>query len=90
MHTSQAETLALNTLAFLARDADALLRFLTLSGLEIEDLRERAGEPELLAALLDFVLADEALLTAFAADEKINPQAVRAARRALPGAPEES
>ena len=58
MHRSEAETLALKVLAFLARDADALARFLALSGLELEDLRARAADPELLAAVVDFVLAD--------------------------------
>jgi len=89
MQRSQAETLALKTLAFLARDADRLLRFLTLCGLQIEDLRARAAEPELLAGVLDFLLADEALLAEFATGENLDPRAVRAARRALPGAPAE-
>ena len=89
MHRSEAETLALKTLAFLARDADGLLRFLTLSGIEIEDLRARAAEPEVLAGVLDFLLADDALLNAFATQENVDLQTVYAARRALPGAPEE-
>jgi hypothetical protein len=89
MRRSEAETLALKTLAFLARDAEGLLRFLALSGLQIEDLRTRAGEPELLGGVLDFLLADDALLAGFARGENLDPQAVRAARRALPGAPPE-
>ena len=90
MRTSDAETWALKALGFLAADADALLRFLSLSGLEIEDLRERAGEPELLAAVLDFLLADDALLSAFAATYGLDIKVVNAARRALPGATPES
>jgi hypothetical protein len=86
MQRSDAETLALKALAFLAREADALLRFLTLSGLGIGDLRARAGDPELLAAVIDFLLADDALLTSFAESEGIDSNVVHAARRALPGA----
>lgn len=86
MQRSNAETLALQALTFLAADGDALLRFLTQSGLELEDLRARAGEAELLAAVLDFLLGDDALLTAFTTGEGIAPQSVHTARRALPGA----
>jgi hypothetical protein len=89
MRSSEAETLALKALAFFARDADALLRFLTLSGLTIEDLRVRAGEPELLAGVLDFLLAEETLLAQFAAAENVGLDLVHAARRALPGAAQE-
>ena len=41
---------------------------------------------EVLAAVLDFMLADEGLLRGFAAAEGIDPKRVHAARRALPGA----
>ena len=86
MPGSSAETLALRALAQLAGETDILLRFLALSGLEIDDLRARAGEPEVLGAVLDFILADDGLLRSFAAAEEIDPKRVHAARRALPGA----
>jgi len=86
MRRSDAETLALKMLAFLARDAEALARFLVLSGLEIEDLRSRAADPELLGAVADFLLADDALLTTFAEEEALAPATIHAVRRALPGA----
>jgi hypothetical protein len=86
MRTADAETLALKALGFLARDTDALLRLLTLSGLELDDLRERAGDPELLAAVVDFLLSDDALLGRFAEEEGLRTEEIHAARRALPGA----
>jgi len=86
MASSSAETLALRALTHLAGEADVLRRFLALSGLEIDDLRERAGEPKVLAAVLDFMLADDGLLRGFTAAEGIDPKRVHAARRALPGA----
>src|SRR4051812_48837371 len=61
MHRSTAETLALKGLGHLAADGEALVRFLRVSGLEIADLRSRAGHPELLAAVLDFLLSDDKL-----------------------------
>jgi len=85
MRRSEAETLGLKVLAFLARDGDVLARFLVLSGIEIEDLRARAGDPELLGAVVDFLLGDDALLTAFAEEEALAPATIHAIRRALPG-----
>jgi NAD(P)-dependent dehydrogenase (short-subunit alcohol dehydrogenase family) len=86
MHFSIAETLALRALAHLAADGDGLVRFLTLSGLELDDLRARAGDPELLAGVVDFLCSDEKLCTEFLAAENIDSQMLHAARRALPGA----
>jgi len=81
--------LALKVLAFLAGEDEALGRFLNLSGIHPQDLRERVSDPLLLAAVLDFLLADDPLLTAFAQGEGIDPKVVHQARRALPGpAPE--
>ena len=88
MHASAAETLALKALAHLAVDGDALVRFLTISGLELDDLRGRAADPELLAAVTDFVLSDDSLCAAFCAAADLDPAMLHAARRALPGAQE--
>jgi hypothetical protein len=79
------ELVALAALGFLAAEPDRLVRFLALSGLALEDLRERAGEPALLAAVLDHLLADESLLFVFAEAESLHPSEVAAARRKLPG-----
>ena len=44
----------MKVLAFLAGEDEALGRFLTLSGIHPQDLRERVDDPLLLAAVLDF------------------------------------
>ena len=80
-----AEVIALQALAFLAADSGRLERFLALSGLDGATLRARAGEPELLAAVLDHVLGDESLLFVFCETGNLPPDAPRQARRALPG-----
>ncbi len=85
MDRSAAETLALRALAWLAGDADALGHFLAGSGLGPAELRRRAAEPETLAAVLDFLLADEARLTAFCAAAGLKPAQPGQARRELPG-----
>jgi hypothetical protein len=85
MNQQSAETLALKGLAFLANDATALERFLALTGTTGPELRERAEDPEFLAALLDFLMSDEPLLTAFCEVEGLDAQTLHSARRALPG-----
>jgi hypothetical protein len=85
MKPQNAEILALKGLAFLANDAVALERFLALTGTTGAELRDRAEEPEFLAALLDFLMTDEPLLTAFCEAEGFDAQTLHSARRALPG-----
>jgi hypothetical protein len=85
MKPQNAEVLALKGLAFLVNDAAALERFLSVSGTTGPELRGRAEEPEFLAALLDFLMTDEPLLTAFCEAESLDAQTLHSARRALPG-----
>lgn len=80
------ELIGIQALGFLAGEAERLHRFLALTGVLPEDLRRRAGEPELLAAVLDHVLADETLLFLFADSAGLHPSEVADARRSLPGA----
>ena len=90
MERSAAETFALKALAFLAGEAESLGRFLALSGLDPQDLRERVDDPLLLAAVLDFLLQDDELLSAFAQREGMDAKIIHTARRALPGAAPET
>ena len=80
------EVIALQALGFLAGEPVRLERFLALTGIDVETLRRRAGEPELLAGVLDHVLGDESLLFLFCEAAGLDPAAPRAARRGLPGA----
>lgn len=88
MHPIEAETLALKALSYLAHSPEDLDRFVTLSGVAPADLRARADDPEILAAVLDFVLTDDGRVTGFCEDAGIDPRELHAARRALPGAHE--
>ncbi|MGQ0741950.1 MAG: DUF3572 domain-containing protein [Alphaproteobacteria bacterium] len=85
MQRNEAETLALKGLGWLAGDPETLLRFLDASGLEANDLRERAADPELLAAVMDYILADDALTAAFGESESLDAQQLHRARLLLPG-----
>jgi hypothetical protein len=79
----QAEMLAIGALSFLAAEPEALTRFLRLTGLDPERLRDAAAEPGFLAGLLDYLLANEALLVDYARDAGIAPEAIARARAAL-------
>ena len=79
----EAEILAIGALAFLAERPEALAGFLQLTGLNPADLRNAAGESGFLAGLLDYVLANEALLVDYAADAGIAPEEIARARARL-------
>jgi hypothetical protein len=80
-----AESLAIQSLTFLAGDPERLGRFLALSGIGPERIRIAAAEPGFLAGVLDHLMADEALLRAFADAARIDPADVAGARQALSG-----
>lgn len=85
MKREAAEALALRALGWLAAEPDRIGAFLAASGAGPTELRARAAEPEFLGFVLDFLLADEAALLAFAADSGLPPEAAGRARAALPG-----
>jgi hypothetical protein len=85
MERVQAETVAAEALAWLAGDDERLLAFLGQTGAGIDDLRARVSDAEFLGFVLDFLIADEAALTAFAAEAGLAPDAPLRARMALPG-----
>jgi hypothetical protein len=80
-----ARSLAVGALAFIAADSDRLNRFLSLTGLGPDNLRTAAADPAFLGSVLDYLVADEALLVEFAADAGLKPEAVARAHAALGG-----
>lgn len=81
-----AETTALKALAFLAEIPGAMERFMAISGADAAVIRERAGDAEFLAAAMDFLLSDDALLAAFCGREALDFRTLHLVRHALPGA----
>ena len=75
--------LALAALAATLGDERRAQRFLDLTGIGTEELRGRAGEPGLLAALLRFLESYEPDLMAVAAAIDVKPQALVEARQQL-------
>jgi hypothetical protein len=85
MTVQRAEAMGLDALIFLAEDEARIGRFLALSGTGPDELRRAAGEPAMLAAVLDFLLADESLLLVFANSKGHAPEDVWPAQALLAG-----
>ncbi len=79
-----AEALAIRALGFVAADPELLPRFLAITGIEAQSIRQAAREPGFLAGVLQFILAHEPTLMRFSEESGIPPQQVSAALRALP------
>lgn len=71
-----AEAIAAQGLAFLAQEPAQLSRFLSLTGLAPAEIRARAGAPEFLAAVLEYLLGDESLLLVFAERASVAPETI--------------
>jgi len=81
-----AETVALNVLGFLAESPQAMERLMTQSGLDLSTIRKRAPDRDFLAAVVDFLMANEELLKDFCESRRIDPKTVRLAAHRLGGA----
>ena len=81
--TNDAATLALRALAATIADQRLAERFLSLSGVTPPELRQLAGDPKLLNALLLFLESHEPDLVAIAERIGAKPDQLVAARIAL-------
>ncbi|HEY0112404.1 MAG TPA: DUF3572 domain-containing protein [Allosphingosinicella sp.] len=81
--TNDPETLALSALGWALAEEARAQRLLALTGLTPADLRERLGDPRLLAAVLGFLEAHEPDLLAAADALKVAPMELVEARRRL-------
>ena len=74
---------ALAALAATLGDERRARRFLELTGIGTDELRRRAGEPALLAALIRFLEAHEPDLLSVSGQIGLTPEALVAARHSL-------
>jgi hypothetical protein len=81
--TNDAEALALAALAATLTDERRAQRFLDLTGLSPDGIRERLGERSLLAAVLAFLESHEPDMVDVAEAIGARPQALLAARQEL-------
>lgn len=82
-----AEAVAIQALSFIAREPERLGRFLAVTGIGPAEIRTASREPGFLAGVLEYLISDEALLTAFAADAGLRPDDPAKAHAALGGTP---
>jgi hypothetical protein len=82
-----AEAIALQGLTFLAEDEARMLRFLNFTGLELGEVRARAGTRELSLAVLEHLAGDESLLLVFAASRGVAAESVGRAISLLDAVP---
>ncbi len=75
-HAKTAKSSRVAALGFLAAESGAAVAISRASGLGPHNLRAAAADPGFLAAVLDYLLADEPLLIAFAADQGIGARSV--------------
>lgn len=78
-----AEMVALEALTFLAGSATDLARFVENSGIAPDELRARAEEPAVLAAVLAFLLSDDERLLAFCSEHGLEPKHIHMAQHML-------
>ena len=87
MTPAAAQDLSGRLLVWLAGDHDRIAGFLAATGLDPAGLRGRIDDPGLHLAILDHLMADEALLGAACRDLELPPDAPGRAQIALGGGP---
>ena len=83
LDAEKAEALAASALGTIAEEPARLSRFITDTGLAPADLMARAGERDVLIAVLEHVVGDESLLLVVAATHRVKPDEVMAALAVL-------
>jgi hypothetical protein len=81
----KAETLALQALEWLVGNDELLPVFLGSTGAGLDDLRAGATDPDFMGSVLDFLLMDDAWVTAFCDAHTLPYDQLMQARAALPG-----
>ncbi|HRE60762.1 MAG TPA: DUF3572 family protein [Micropepsaceae bacterium] len=80
-----AEALAIEAIAFILADDDLIPRFLSATGVDPADLRERLGDSEVLAAAFNFLMSEEATARRFAEEHRLSPEQMQLVLARLTG-----
>lgn len=83
--TDQAEIIAIQALGWLSNQDDLMMTFLGATGSGLDDVRNRAADPEFLASVMDFILMDDTWITDFCDAQSMPYDAIQHIRMALPG-----
>lgn len=85
----QAQAIALQALTFLADDPTRMAHFLSVSGLNPDDLRQALTQPDFQAGVLTHIVSDEQLLLVFTSSQGLQPETVMKAQVLLAGRAQE-
>lgn len=85
MTRERAEIISLTVLGWLAGDEDALTGFLAVSGADMATLRSGADNPDLLLAVTEYLLSQDALAQRFCETTETPPHDLHQARHMLGG-----
>jgi Protein of unknown function (DUF3572) len=83
MARERAQEIAVEGLLHIASDPETLGRFLAITGIGPETLRQAAAEPHFLASVLQHLMDNESALIAFASNHGLAPEQVMQAHLAL-------
>ncbi|WP_182422395.1 DUF3572 domain-containing protein [Aureimonas sp. ME7] len=78
-----ADQIAIDALGFIASDPDLMKRFLDLTGIEADGIREAAAAPGFFVGVLDFLLANENDVVSFGQASGVPIGSLQAARDKL-------
>ena len=78
-----AENVAVAAFSAIMGDEERMSRFMAMSGLQPETIREAATSPGFFAGILDYVVSDEPLLVALATEMNVKPERLMEAHIAL-------
>lgn len=82
-----AEALAIQALTFIAGDGERLGRFLAVTGIGPDEIRDAAREPGFLGGVLDYIVSDERLIADFVSEADLDPADIERGRAMLAGNP---
>lgn len=85
LNPSEAEHIAITGFEYLANEPEILSRFLSITGVSPDELRNSINQPAFLVGILDFFLSDEKTLIEFAKVKKLNPEHINIARQIIAG-----
>lgn len=72
----EALALALGALAFIVEDTSRLRNFMVTTGADPAAIRNAPNNPQMLQAVLEFMMGDESLLLMFTANRSLPPEDV--------------
>ncbi|MCP4318854.1 MAG: DUF3572 domain-containing protein [Hyphomicrobiales bacterium] len=81
----ETNALGVDVLTWIAENDDMMMRFLSLSGLSADNLRDAAAEPGFMAGVVGFLMGHEPTLMAYCQERGVEPEAVANAWQALGG-----